>query len=238
MGEGCESGASYDSAIIAYSYLSTQHIREQMTPEANTSTVIPAPRSVWQHRDGDIYTVEMLANEHTSQPERYPVTVVYRGQDGKVWSRRLVDWHGSMTALSEMDVARLMLPQEPTLDGSIPGRDVSPVLMFEYICFIRNQLLRAREDLKHSGRRTVAATAVAGVSVLVALGVATGAIVSARQDAKKTQEAVTSLRAVEQTLSGLTDVQAQEVMKRKMLREIRTRAATIAADPEADKHVD
>ena len=80
-----------------------------MSPEPNTGKSHPRPRSVWQHRDGDIYKVVMLANEATEQPDRYPVTVVYRGKDGKVWSRPLSDWHRSMTpAHHEERVARRM----------------------------------------------------------------------------------------------------------------------------------
>lgn len=202
-----------------------------MSLESNTTMAAPEPRSVWQHRDGDIYTVERLTNEHSTQPDRYPVTVVYRGQDGKVWSRRLADWHGSMTALSDVDVARLLLPQEPTLDGDRLGAttEAGPMLRL---------LLRAREDVEQSRRRLMRVIAIATVFVVAALAVAVCALVMVRAEAKKTQQAVAGLLAVEKTLSGLTDVQAQEVVKRKMLREIRTRAAAVAADPEAGKHVE
>ena len=55
------------------------------------------PGSRWRHRNGNAYTVLMLANEHTDRPEKYPVTVVYQGDNGRVWSRPLSDWRRSMT---------------------------------------------------------------------------------------------------------------------------------------------
>lgn len=45
------------------------------------------------HTNGNIYTVLCLTNEHASQDNqnKYPTTVVYIGQNGKLWSRRLED---------------------------------------------------------------------------------------------------------------------------------------------------
>lgn len=52
--------------------------------------------SRWLHRNGIPYEVVMFTNEHTEYPDKYPVTVVYRGDNGKTWSRPLSDWHRSM----------------------------------------------------------------------------------------------------------------------------------------------
>lgn len=57
---------------------------------------LPTPDSFWVHKDGAIYQVIQLANVDSTQPDRYPVTVVYRGEDGKVWSRPASDWYRSM----------------------------------------------------------------------------------------------------------------------------------------------
>jgi hypothetical protein len=43
--------------------------------------------------------VGLITNQATTQPERYPVTVVYHDVQGHIWSRPLADWHASMTAL-------------------------------------------------------------------------------------------------------------------------------------------
>ena len=58
----------------------------------------PIPGSWWTHRNGALYTVLMIANSDTEDEARYPVTVVYQGDNGKVWSRPASDWHRSMTA--------------------------------------------------------------------------------------------------------------------------------------------
>lgn len=62
----------------------------------------PCTGEVWRHRNGNLYIVMCLANEHTERPEQYPVTVIYRGCiNGKVWARPLVDWHRSMAYIGE-----------------------------------------------------------------------------------------------------------------------------------------
>ena len=51
----------------------------------------------FKHRNGNIYTVLFLTNID-STPERlneHPIDVVYMGQNGKIWSRRLSDWDRS-----------------------------------------------------------------------------------------------------------------------------------------------
>jgi len=59
----------------------------------------PKPRQVWRHRNGILYEVLMLANEHSDDQAIYPTTVVYRtcSFSARVWSRPLNDWHRSMT---------------------------------------------------------------------------------------------------------------------------------------------
>lgn len=53
--------------------------------------------SEWVHRNGNKYTVVLIANKFTADPERYPETVVYKGENGKFWCRPLSDWYRSMT---------------------------------------------------------------------------------------------------------------------------------------------
>ena len=61
----------------------------------------PTIGSVWRHRNGNIYTVLVMANTEGTDPskfDKYPPMVVYQGQNGKVWARRFDDWHRSMVA--------------------------------------------------------------------------------------------------------------------------------------------
>lgn len=51
--------------------------------------------SRWIHHNGNEYTVTLLANMDSDKPE-YPPTVIYQGDNGKVWSRPLTEWHRSM----------------------------------------------------------------------------------------------------------------------------------------------
>lgn len=52
----------------------------------------------YKHRNGNIYTVLFLTN--SGGREKHPVDVVYIGQNGKIWSRRLTDWDRSFTLLN------------------------------------------------------------------------------------------------------------------------------------------
>ena len=63
------------------------------------SETLPAEGTKWEHYNGCKYNVLMLTNLH-SENEKYPVTVVYQGENGRVWSRPLSDWHRSMTEIS------------------------------------------------------------------------------------------------------------------------------------------
>lgn len=57
------------------------------------------PRSLWQHRNGQIYSVFAIANKDSTNP-KYPVTVVYVNVHTRtIWTRPLSDWHRSMTLL-------------------------------------------------------------------------------------------------------------------------------------------
>lgn len=67
------------------------------TAPAGELAEIPEIGSQWRHRNGNVYTVESITNGETERPGQYPVTVVYRGGNGKLWSRPAHDWHRSMT---------------------------------------------------------------------------------------------------------------------------------------------
>lgn len=65
-----------------------------------TMTDTPEEGSKWRHHSGRIYTVLFLTNnEGEGQKDGYPVTVVYRGDNGRRWSGPLSDWHRRMTLL-------------------------------------------------------------------------------------------------------------------------------------------
>lgn len=57
----------------------------------------PLRGQTWQHYNGARYHVLGVAN--LPDNPRYPETVIYMGDNGKVWARPLSDWHRSMTFL-------------------------------------------------------------------------------------------------------------------------------------------
>ena len=59
--------------------------------------------SVWKHTNGNLYIVLVIANEKAdeSRIQQYPVTVVYGGENGNVWSRPLTEWHRSMSYVGD-----------------------------------------------------------------------------------------------------------------------------------------
>ena len=66
-------------------------------------TDIPVINSKWRHYNGNIYTVIELTNLHSENFDKYPITVVYKGENGKIWSRPLSDWSRSFTKFKETD---------------------------------------------------------------------------------------------------------------------------------------
>lgn len=62
----------------------------------------PKPGTRWQHRNGNVYTVLLLANK-TDRPDTYPRTVVYYGPGMQFWSRPASDWNRSFVPYVETE---------------------------------------------------------------------------------------------------------------------------------------
>lgn len=59
---------------------------------------IPQAGSTWQHRDGDVYTViDCTSQPDAEKADKFPMTVFYRGPDGRKWARTLDSWRASFT---------------------------------------------------------------------------------------------------------------------------------------------
>ena len=57
---------------------------------------LPGILSVWEHRDGDFYSVLHIANDVDTR--EYPRMIIYQSAStGTVWATRADDWHRSMT---------------------------------------------------------------------------------------------------------------------------------------------
>jgi hypothetical protein len=59
----------------------------------------PKTEEKWTHRNGITYTIVGIANDPPT--EKHPLTVVYAGVNGKLWSRPLTDWHRSFFRANE-----------------------------------------------------------------------------------------------------------------------------------------
>ena len=58
----------------------------------------PEKLSFWQHKNGNIYVVIGLANEHSRNLEKYPVTVIYENpHSGTIWTKPLDNFLEKMT---------------------------------------------------------------------------------------------------------------------------------------------
>ena len=57
--------------------------------------------SRWIHKNGNMYTILTLANQESTRLDEYPIMVVYQGDNGFIWTRKLNDWYRSMTKMSK-----------------------------------------------------------------------------------------------------------------------------------------
>ena len=55
--------------------------------------------SIWEHYNGNKYEVILLTNENSGN-EKYPITVVHKGENGNIWSRPLSEWKRSFTKIN------------------------------------------------------------------------------------------------------------------------------------------
>jgi hypothetical protein len=59
---------------------------------------VPGLNTWWKHSSGRLYQVYDVTNLYSDRPEKFPVSISYRGENGKTWSRKLSDWHRSFVA--------------------------------------------------------------------------------------------------------------------------------------------
>ncbi|MCG7598818.1 hypothetical protein MHM84_03405 [Halomonas sp. McH1-25] len=66
---------------------------------------LPKVWESYRHKNGALYRVESVSNMDSGRPE-YPVTVTYRGEDGRLWSKTLGEFLRKMTRVSEEALER------------------------------------------------------------------------------------------------------------------------------------
>ena len=91
--------------------------------EVVVETPSPQPGQPWVHRNGKKYTVLLLTNLDSDRTE-YTPQVVYQGDNGKIWSRALSDWHRSFN------------PQKAEVTSGVvtvaPGDELDQTVTFDF----------------------------------------------------------------------------------------------------------
>jgi hypothetical protein len=105
----------------------------------------PAPGEVWLHRKGAEYTViDVTSKPDPEKAEKFPVTVFYRGPDGRKWPRELTSWMKSFTRLR-----RSPAEGQVTIRHPIPTAENAGTIMFglldSYLALVE-QFPKARGD--------------------------------------------------------------------------------------------
>lgn len=94
---------------------------------------LPKTGTLWEHKvAGTAYVVLALTNVGSSDPLRYPVTVIYQSKNGAIWSRPIDTWYDSFTEVHGLtgtslpfqpllcDVALLNMAQDRLFDLLLP----------------------------------------------------------------------------------------------------------------------
>jgi hypothetical protein len=119
----------------------------------HTPTLHPViPGTKWKHYKSQMqYVVLALTNEHSTDLERYPVEVVYSGPNGRVWSRRLDDWHRSMEHVPGGDLSEgSSLFREMMAMGVKPELAVRIKLVIMAHSAVKSRILRDALALLHA----------------------------------------------------------------------------------------
>lgn len=90
----------------------------------------PTAGDIWRHANGCEYEIDKVANQYSTR-EEYPATVVYQGENGKVWAKTLLNFMTKMNFVRRPDPVACEPLAVPSLDivgireGSIwPGDTV------------------------------------------------------------------------------------------------------------------
>jgi len=59
------------------------------------------PNTVWQHSNGNLYSILVVTNLHSQNPNYTPVVVYQGSSNGHIWSRPIEDWFRSFTLIEK-----------------------------------------------------------------------------------------------------------------------------------------
>lgn len=61
---------------------------------------LPQIGSIWEHKNGNLYRVLLVTNTESTN-KKYPVTIVYRGANGNLWTKSLDKFLEKMVQVQE-----------------------------------------------------------------------------------------------------------------------------------------
>lgn len=116
---------------------------------ASSASDLPKPGSVWRHHSGTEYTVIDVTDEPDAEKaDKFPVTVFYRGPDGRKWPRKLPSFLASFTHVRDRET----FPQSifdvylPHAAGTFFGRPIAELDERELRALIGNLILTKQSD--------------------------------------------------------------------------------------------
>jgi len=87
---------------------------------------MPKPGSVWRHHSGTEYTVIDVTSEPEShKADKFPITVFYRGPDGRKWPRTIESFLASFTLVRKVALPDSFRKKYPPFEGKFLGVDVA-----------------------------------------------------------------------------------------------------------------
>lgn len=98
--------ANSDSPLAGYStfsqILKTSELKELFEYGHDVTEDLLEEKSFWKHHNGNTYKVLHMTNIESTNQDKYPTTVVYANtKNGRIYSRRLCDWHRSFVEVEE-----------------------------------------------------------------------------------------------------------------------------------------
>lgn len=73
-------------------------------PSVGCNVQLPEEKSLWTHHNGKEYRVVSIANQFSEDLVKYPIVVVYKGFNGRIWAKTLANFLIAMTATEKSNV--------------------------------------------------------------------------------------------------------------------------------------
>lgn len=58
------------------------------------------PGQIYKHENGNFFTVLYISNICLETQDKFPITIVYQGTDGRIWTKAYKNWSNKFTLIS------------------------------------------------------------------------------------------------------------------------------------------